>query len=160
VLNIDEERLRESDTLAREYAVMLGCSQTQVVVVSAQIESELSSLSDSDQALYLKDLGLAQSGLERLITTAYETLKLQSFLTAGEKEVRAWTIRQGTTAPQAAGVIHTDFEKKFIKAKVSSYADFVAHNGWKGVKESGQLRLEGREYVMQEGDVVEFMVGS
>ena len=101
-----------------------------------------------------------KSGLERLIAKAYKTLGLQSFLTAGEKEVRAWTITKGMKAPQAAGVIHTDFEKKFIKANVVSYEDFISLGGLKNAKEQGKLRIEGKDYVMQEGDVVEFMIGS
>lgn len=143
----------------REIANELGVTENQVVVISAKIESELSSLSDEDQKMYLADLGLEQSGLERLIQRAYGLLGLQSFLTAGELEVRAWTIKHGTKAPQAAAVIHTDFEKHFIKANVASYDDFVELNGWKGVKDAGKMRMEGKEYVMQEGDVVEFAIG-
>ncbi len=143
----------------REIANELGVTENQVVVISAKIESELSSLSEEDQKMYLKDLGLEQSGLERLIQKAYQLLGLQSFLTAGELEVRAWTIKHGTKAPQAAAVIHTDFEKHFIKANVASYDDFVELNGWKGVRDAGKMRMEGKEYVMQEGDVVEFMIG-
>ena len=137
----------------------LGVNPAQIVIISAKIESEIAVLSAEDQALYLEDLGLKQSGLERLAAVAYETLHLQSFLTAGELEVRAWTIRQGTTAPQAAGVIHTDFAKHFIMAKVASFEDFVAHKGWNGLKEVGKVRQEGRDYVMREGDVVEFAIG-
>lgn len=160
VANVDESALAEGQaTLAERFAAQLGVTAGQIVAISAHIESELSSLSDEDQRLYLAELGVETSGLERLIQSAYQQLGLQSFLTAGEKEVRAWTIKAGWTAPQAAGVIHTDFEKHFIKAKVASYADFVELGGWKGVKEKGKLRLEGKEYVMQEGDVVEFAVG-
>ncbi len=160
VLNVDEAVVSQQETLTQKFAAELKINPDQLIIISAQIESELSSLSDEDQKLYLRDLGLQKSGLERLIQQAYQQLKLQSFLTAGEKEVRAWTIRQGTTAPQAAGVIHTDFAKKFIKAKVANYHDFLEHNGWKGLKESGKLRLEGKDYLMQEGDVVEFMIGA
>lgn len=158
-LNIDEDQLGEAEQLITTWATKLGVAPTQIIIVSAKIESELSSLSEEDQKLYLQDLGLAQSGLERLISAAYQTLQLQSFLTAGVKEVRAWTIKRGTKAPQAAAVIHTDFEKHFIQARIAQYADFIALNGWKGVKEAGKLRLEGREYVLQEGDVVEFLIG-
>ncbi|MBU1200332.1 YchF family ATPase [Patescibacteria group bacterium] len=98
-------------------------------------------------------------GVDKLIRLAYEKLGLISFLTAGQKEVRAWTVKKGSTAPVAAGVIHTDFEKNFIKAKVTSFDDFVKFGGWKGVSEAGKLRIEGRDYVMKEGDVIEFMVG-
>jgi len=130
-----------------------------IVVICAKIEAELSSLSDEEQKAYLRELGLEQSGLERLIQKAYERLGLISFLTCGEKEVRAWTIRKGSTAQQAAGEIHTDFIKKFIKAEVISYDDFVAGGGWKKAREKGLARQEGRDYIMQDGDVVEFKIG-
>lgn len=160
VINVDEAEVGQQDELAAKFAVELNLNPEQIIIISAQIESELSSLSDEDQALYLKDLGLEKSGLERLIKKAYQQLNLQSFLTAGELEVKAWTIRGGSTAPEAAGVIHTDFQKKFIKAKIADYEDFLALNGWKGLKESGKMRLEGKDYVMREGDVVEFMIGA
>lgn len=134
------------------------------IVICAKIEAELAELSEADQRAYLKELGLQQSGLERLITAAYQKLGLMSFLTAGEKEVRAWTLRAGETALMASGVIHTDFMKKFIKADVAQYADFVnppaGGGGWKAAREAGLVRSEGRDYVMQEGDVVEFKIGS
>lgn len=129
------------------------------ISICAKVEAELSELSVEEQKEYLKQLGLEKSGLERLIQKAYETLGLISFLTAGEKEVRAWTIKNDFKAPQAAGVIHTDFEKAFIKAEVASYADFVKYNGWTSLRQNGKVRFEGKEYVMQEGDVVEFRVG-
>jgi GTP-binding protein YchF len=161
VVNVSENQLQSGvDKLQEKYASELNVDTQQICIVSAKIESELASLDADDQAMYLEELGLEQSGLERLAAVAYKTLNLQSFLTAGEVEVRAWTITAGATAPQAAGVIHTDFEKKFIKANVTSYDDFVAFGGWKGVKEKGKLRLEGRDYIMQEGDIVEFMIGS
>jgi len=159
VLNVDEAQVAQTDKLIAEFAPQLGVVPHQVVVISAQIESEIATLTTQDQQLYLADLGLNQSGLERLAAVAYKTLKLQSFLTAGQLEVRAWTIAQGTKAPQAAAVIHTDFEKNFIKAKIANYADFVACQGWAGVREAGKQRLEGKDYAMQEGDVVEFMIG-
>jgi len=158
-LNVDEAQVGQSDRLIAEFAPQLGVKPDQIVIISAKIESELAVLSSEDQQLYLADLGLTKSGLERLAATAYQTLGLQSFLTAGEKEVRAWTITKGMTAPQAAGVIHTDFTKHFIKANVASYQDFVELKGWKAVRELGKLRTEGRDYVMHEGDVVEFMIG-
>ena len=158
-INVDETELINSLALKQKYAVLLGVELQQVVIISAKIESELAVLSVEDQKLYLEDLGIEQSGLERLAQTGYETLKLQSFLTAGTLEVKAWTIKQGSTAVQAAGAIHTDFMKKFIKAKVINYSDFVKFNGWAGAKEAGKVRLEGRDYVMQPDDVVEFMIG-
>lgn len=160
IINIDEDKVHESESLIAKYAQLFDTKPDSIVIISAKIESELSSLSDEDQKMYLADLGLDQSGLERLIAKAYKTLGLQSFLTAGEKEVRAWTIIAGMKAPQAAGVIHTDFEKKFIKANIVSYVDFIAVGGWKNAKEQGKLRIEGKDYIMQEGDVVEFMIGS
>lgn len=159
-LNVAEADLKKSEAKRLQFAKVLAVKPEQVVVVSAQVESELAALGEEDQRAYLADLGISQSGLERLASTAYATLALQSFLTAGEKEVRAWTIRQGATAVEAAGVIHTDFVKNFIKAKITSFADFVKFGGWKAVKEAGKLRLEGRDYVMNEGDVVEFMIGN
>lgn len=159
VLNVDENALKTELNRAAEWGKELGVNPAQIVIISAKIESEVAALSVEEQRQYLEELGLQQSGLERLAAVAYDTLKLQSFLTAGELEVRAWTIRQGTTAPQAAGVIHTDFEKNFIMAKVANYQDFVDFKGWPGLKEVGKVRQEGRDYVMREGDVVEFAVG-
>lgn len=159
-INVDEADLTAHTKQTAEYAKVLGADPNAVVIVSAKIESELSSLSEADQREYMKELGIEKSGLERLAETVYKTLGLQSFLTAGELEVRAWTIKTGTTAQEAAGVIHTDFIKKFIKANIVHYEDFIHNNGWKGVREAGKLRIEGKVYVMQEGDVVEFMIGS
>ena len=129
------------------------------VRICAKLESELASLSNEEQKEYLRQLGIKESGLDKLIRKAYETLEKISFLTAGELEARAWTIDRGMKAPEAAGVIHTDFTKKFIKAKVTTYDDFVKYSGWKGASEAGKVRIEGREYVMADGDVVEFMIG-
>lgn len=159
VVNVDEGEVGKQAELTKFWAEKLKISKDQIVIISAKIESELSVLSQEDQKLYLDDLGLVQSGLERLAKVAYMTLGLQSFLTAGEIEVKAWTVRVGATAPQAAGVIHTDFEKNFIKAKIVSFRDFIEFKGWAGAKEKGRLRLEGRDYLMKDGDVVEFMVG-
>ena len=172
VLNVSEEQYNPTgiETITNEYAKLLGVSSEKLVVISAQIESELAALSEEDQKVYLEDLGLTASGLERLIQKAYGELGLISFLTAGEKEVRAWTIKKGMTAPIAAGEIHTDFTKKFIKAEVVSFSDFINPNGlaspmpseggWKGSRELGKARLEGRDYVMHDGDVVEFKIGA
>lgn len=138
----------------------IGVGEDNYIVICAKIESELASLSEEEQVMYLQDLGFPTSGLERLITKAYEKLGLISFLTAGEKEVRAWTIRKGSTAVLAAGEIHTDFMKKFIKAEIVGYTDFVENRGWKGSREKGKARLEGKEYIMKDGDVVEFKIGA
>ena len=131
-----------------------------ILPICAKTEEELASLSQEEQKEYLKSLNLDASGLDRLIKLAYETLGLISFLTTGVIEARAWTIEKGMKAPQAAGVIHTDFEKKFIKADVISYEDFVIHKGWKVAREVGKVRSEGKEYILRDGDVVEFKVGS
>lgn len=162
VLNVSEDEYSPDSimTVLSKYAELLGKPQGEMVVICAKIESELAELSDEEQSEYLKDLGFETSGLERLIQKAYERLGLVSFLTAGEKEVRAWTIKKGMSAPQAAGEIHTDFIKKFIKAEVVGFEDFVANNGWKGSREKGKARLEGKEYVMKDGDVVEFKIGA
>lgn len=159
VVNVDEDQVGNPETKAK-VAKELIVLENNVVVICAQIESELASLDIADQKAYLHDLGLEQSGLERLIQKAYQLLGLQSFLTAGEKEVRAWTIQKGTTAQMAAGVIHTDFSKKFIKAHIASFEDFVADQGWKNLRDKGKVRQEGRDYIMQEGDVVEFAIGA
>ena len=161
VINVSETQLASTKVadLTTQYTKLLNANPDQIIVMCNKIESELSSLADEDRALYLAELGLEQSGLDRLITAAYKTLHLQSYLTAGELEVRAWTIPQGATAKQAAGVIHTDFERLFISARITSYDHFIQFNGWKGVKENGKLRTESKEYVMQDGDVVEFMIG-
>ena len=117
-------------------------------------------MSPEDQTLFLAELGLKQSGLDRLIAKCYELLNLITFLTTGEDETRAWTITRGTKAPQAAGVIHTDFEKGFIRAEVISYADFLVCGGESGARDQGKLRVEGKEYVMQDGDVCHFRVST
>jgi GTP-binding protein YchF len=126
------------------------------VVVCAAIEAEIAQLDEADKAEFLEELGLEEPGLDRVIRGAYRLLGLQTFFTAGEKEVRAWTVRQGATAPQAAGEIHTDFERGFIRAEVVGYDDYVQHGGEQGAKEAGRWRLEGKDYVMHEGDVIHF----
>jgi ribosome-binding ATPase len=143
-----------------KYAEIIKLPKEKFVVISAKIEAELAGLGEEEQIEYLKELGLERSGLERLIQKAYEALGLISFLTSGEKEVRAWTIKKGINAQMAAGEIHTDFIKRFIKAEVVSYDNFVEFNGWKGARENGKAQLEGREYIVKDGDVVEFKIGT
>jgi hypothetical protein len=126
------------------------------VAICAALEAQIFDMSDEDKTLFLADMGLEEPGLERLIRVAYDLLGLQTYFTAGEKEVRAWTIHHGDTAPQAAGVIHTDFEKGFIRAEVIGYDDYVSLKGEAGAKEAGKMRLEGKEYVVRDGDVVNF----
>jgi GTP-binding protein YchF len=127
-----------------------------VVAVCAEIESELSEMDDEDRAEFMADLGLEEPGLNRVINAGYSLLHLQTYFTAGVKEVRAWTVKQNATAPQAAGVIHTDFEKGFIRAEVVAYDDFIEFNGESGAKDAGKWRLEGKEYRVKDGDVVHF----
>ena len=127
-----------------------------VIPISAKIENDLSEFDDTEKSDYLQELGVNESGLERVIQKAYQTLGLQSYYTAGIKEVRAWTISQNATAPEAAGVIHTDFQRGFIMAEIISYNDFVQHQGWQGAKDAGRLRHEGKDYHMQPDDIVEF----
>ena len=162
VLNVSESDYNPTgiEKITVEFAKALGVTADKCVVICAKIESELSELSSEEQREYLKDLGLESSGLERLIQKAYQTLGLVSFLTAGEKEVRAWTIKNGSSAPEAAGEIHTDFTKKFIKAEVVGFDDFVANNGWKGSRDKGRARLEGKEYTVKDGDIIEFKIGA
>ena len=129
----------------------------EVVPVCAAIEEELSQLDDADRDEFLADLGLEEPGLNRLIRAGYQLLGLQTYFTAGVKEVRAWTVKKGATAPQAAGVIHTDFERGFIRAETMSYDDFVKYRGEAGCKEAGRLRMEGKAYLVKEGDVLHFL---
>ena len=127
-----------------------------VVAVCAAIEAEIADMSDEDKKVFLADMGMDEPGLDRVIHAGYDLLGLQTYFTAGPKEVRAWTIHKGDTAPQAAGVIHTDFEKGFIRAEVIAFADYIACKGEHGAKEAGKMRLEGKDYVVQDGDVMHF----
>ena len=127
-----------------------------VVAICAALEAQIADLGPADKQVFLADMGLAEAGLDRLIHAAYKMLGLETYFTAGPKEVRAWTLKQGSTAPQAAGVIHTDFEKGFIRAEVIAYPDYIACKGEQGAKEAGKMRLEGREYVVKDGDVMHF----
>ena len=155
IANVDEDGFENNDMLAKvqEYANREGAT---VVAVCASIESEIALLDDADKAEFLDELGLQEPGLNRVIRAGYELLDLQTFFTAGEKEVRAWTVRSGATAPQGAGRIHTDFEKGFIRAEVVGYDDFISCGGESAAKDAGKWRLEGKEYLMVEGDVVHF----
>lgn len=158
-LNVDEGDLRDANKLELKFSQGLNLHASQVIAISAKIESELATLDEGDQENYLEDLGIKESGLERLIKKAFETLGLITFLTAGEKEVRAWTIKEGSTALIASGVIHTDFMHKFIKADVCDYSDFIQF-GWKKAREEGKVRSEGKDYIVKDGDVIEFKIGS
>ncbi|WP_018868074.1 MULTISPECIES: redox-regulated ATPase YchF [unclassified Thioalkalivibrio] len=156
IANVDEASLAGGNAMVEAVQARAAEEGAEVVSVCAAIEAEIAVLNPEERAEFLADLGLEEPGLDRVIRTAYRLLDLQTFFTAGEKEVRAWTVRRGSTAPQAAGVIHTDFERGFIRAEVVGYDDFVANNGEQGAKDAGKWRLEGKEYLMHEGDVVHF----
>ncbi len=155
IANVDERGFDANPLLESVHAIAAR-EGAQVVPVCAKIEAELAELDPAERADFLADLGLDEPGLHRVIRAGYELLGLQTFFTAGPKEVRAWTVQRGATAPQAAGVIHTDFERGFIRAEVVAYDDFVACNGEQGAKEAGRWRLEGKQYVVAEGDVIHF----
>src|SRR5690606_20146128 len=146
----------EDDPLVAPVREVAKLDDAEVVVISAAIEAEVAQLPPEDRAEFLASLGLTEPGLNRVIRSAYRLLGLRTFYTAGPKEVRAWTVRAGATAPEAAGVIHTDFERGFIRAEVIGYEQFIARGGEQGAREAGELRLEGKTYVVQEGDVIHF----
>lgn len=165
VFNVSEKQLEDKDKIESQIQTVLLANNRKPTAVNylylcAKLENEVLGLADEDQAEYLDQFGLAETGLGRLVKESYKALSLISYLTAGEKEIRAWTITRGVLAPQAAGVIHTDFEKKFIKADVVKFEDFVAHGGWVGARAAGKVGSMGRDYVMQEGDIVEFKIGA
>lgn len=155
IANVDEEGFENNSLLdiVNEHAEKEGAV---VVAVCAAIEAEIVELDESEQKDFLSELGLEEPGLNRVIRAGYDLLHLHTYFTAGEKEVRAWTVKIGATAPQAAGVIHTDFEKGFIRAEVVAYDDYISYNGESGAKEAGKWRLEGKEYITKDGDVMHF----
>ena len=153
VANIAE---KGSDALLQKVISLAEREKASVVPISAAIESQIADMPDDDKKIFLDDLGMKEPGLNRVIRAAYQILGLQTYFTAGPKEVRAWTVRAGATAPQAAGVIHTDFERGFIRVEVIAYDDFVANKGEQGAKEAGKLRLEGKDYTVRDGDVIHF----
>lgn len=153
--NVDEAGFENNPHLDK--VVELGKKENApVVCICAKVEGEISELDDEDKLLFLEELGQAEPGLNRVIRAAYSLLGLETYFTAGVKEVRAWTIKKGFTAPQAAGVIHTDFERGFIRAEVIAYDEYVKNKGEKGAQEAGKMRLEGKEYIVQDGDVMHF----
>ena len=156
VANVSEDGFQNNPYLDRlhEHAAKEGAP---VVALCAQIEAELADLDDEDKLAFLADLGLEEPGLNRLIRAGYDLLGLQTYFTAGVKEVRAWTIHKGDTAPKAAGVIHTDFERGFIRAQTIAFDDFIQYKGEQGAKEAGKTRAEGKDYVVQDGDVLNFL---
>ncbi|GIW63299.1 MAG: ribosome-binding ATPase YchF [Patescibacteria group bacterium] len=161
VVNIDEEKLQKNDLdqLTAYYQKLLNEPKEKIIVMNNKLEMDLAGFTPEEQQILLKEYGLEKPALERLIKTAYNTLGLMSFYTAGKKEVRAWTIIKGSSAQQAAGVIHSDFEKLMISAKVVKVEDFIQYQGWNNCKTKGKIRIEGREYIMQENEVVEFNIG-
>jgi len=170
VFNVSEKQLENSEETQKIIVKLLNCQiagnslavqqYNNFIIINAKLENEVLALPESEQKEYLKQFNLEDTGLNRLIKKSYELLGLISFLTAGIKEVRAWTIKKGTLAPQAAATIHTDFEKKFIKADIVTYQDFVSCNGWIKVRDQGKVISAGRDYVMKDDDVVEFKVGA
>jgi ribosome-binding ATPase len=156
VCNVEEENASEGNALSAKVAERAAKDGAKSVVISAKIESEIALLDADERAEFLETIGLEEPGLNRMIREAYALLGLQTYFTAGPKEARAWTIPVGATAPQAAGVIHSDFEKGFIRAETIAFSDYVALNGEAGAREAGKMRLEGKEYVVRDGDVMHF----
>ncbi len=155
VCNVKEDQL-QGNAHSAQVAALAEKQGAQCVIICAQLEAELAALNDEEQAQFLDELGIEEPGLNRVIRAGYSLLGLQTYFTAGPKECRAWTYPQGATAPQAAAVIHTDFERGFIRAEVIAYEDFIAHKGETGAQAAGKLRLEGKEYVVKDGDVMHF----
>ena len=157
VCNVDEASVVKGNAYVDKVSVMAEAEGSEIIVIGAGIESDIAEFDDlEERAMFLQDLGLEEAGVAKLIRTAYKLLDLQTYFTAGVKEVRAWTIRKGFTAPQAAGVIHTDFEKGFIRAEVIKYEDFISFGSENAVKEAGKLSIEGKDYIVQDGDVMHF----
>ncbi len=156
VCNVDEAHAASGNAYSKSVQDRFGGEGVEVVVISAKIEAELAQLDEEERKLYLADLGLAEPGLNRMIAAGYHLLGLITYFTAGPKETRAWTVTRGTPAPGAAGVIHSDFEKGFIRAETIAYRDFVTLGGEAGAKEAGKMRLEGKDYTVQDGDIMHF----
>ena len=156
VLNVGEDEVDNDNKYVQDVKQFAKETNCETVTISAKLEEELSQLEDDEKQMFLEELGLKESGLDQLIKKAYELLGLQTFFTEGEKECRAWTFKKGMKAPECAGVIHTDFEKGFIKAEVVSYDDFMKYGSWSKARDAGKLRLEGKDYVFQDGDITVF----
>lgn len=157
VCNVSEKDINEDNNYVQQVKEIANKAGIPVVKICGKIEAELSEIDNEDEKkLFLDELGISYSGLDQMISTGYKLLGLNTYFTAGVKEVRAWTYLNGYKAPQAAGVIHTDFERGFIKAEVISYEDFIKYNGESGAKENGKLRLEGKDYIVKDGDVMHF----
>ena len=156
VANVDDSGF-ENNPLLESVKAFAAKENAPVVALCAKIESEIAELDEEDKKMFLEDMGMHEAGLDRVIRAGYDLLGLQTYFTAGPKEVRAWTIHKGDTAPQAAGVIHTDFERGFIRAQTISFSDYIAHKGEKGAQEAGKMRAEGKDYIVQDGDVMNFL---
>lgn len=156
VANVDDSGF-DNNPLLQAVKDFAAKENAPVVALCAKIESEIAELDEEDKKLFLEDMGMHEAGLDRVIRAGYDLLGLQTYFTAGPKEVRAWTIHKGDTAPQAAGVIHTDFERGFIRAQTISFNDYIEHNGEKGAQEAGKMRAEGKDYIVQDGDVMNFL---
>ena len=156
VANVDDTGF-ENNPLLDSVKAIAAKEDAPVVALCAKIEAEIADLDDEDKAMFLEDMGMHEAGLDRVIRAGYDLLGLQTYFTAGPKEVRAWTIHKGDTAPQAAGVIHTDFERGFIRAQTISFEDYIAHNGEKGAQEAGKMRAEGKDYIVHDGDIMNFL---
>ncbi len=154
--NVSEDDAKAGNAFVEKIRKIADDEGAEVLVISAKIESEIVQLDPEEQEMFLEDIGLTESGMDRLITASYKLLALDTYFTAGEKEVRAWTIHKGTKAPQAAGVIHSDFEKGFIRAEVIAYDDFVELGSEAACREKGKLRVEGKEYIVKDGDILHF----
>jgi hypothetical protein len=157
VCNVAEDEAAEGNAHSAAVAEMAAAQGNAHVIISARIEEEISQLDAEEAELFLGEMGLEEPGLDRLIRAGYELLHLETYFTVGPKEARAWTIRQGTAAPQAAGVIHGDFEKGFIRAETVAYDDYIACNGEAGARDAGKLRAEGKSYIVKDGDVLHFL---
>ena len=157
VCNVDEASAAEGNAFSAKVAAMAAEQGNSHVVISAQIEEEISQLEEDEAEMFLEEMGLNEAGLDRLIRAGYELLHLETYFTVGPKEARAWTIRNGTKAPQAAGVIHGDFERGFIRAETVAFDDYIACNGEQGAKDAGKLRVEGKAYTVKDGDVLHFL---
>ena len=157
VCNVDEENASNGNAFSRKVEEMAASQGAGTVTISAQIEEEISQLEEDEAQMFLSEMGLDEAGLDRLIRAGYQLLELETYFTVGPKEARAWTIPQGTLAPQAAGVIHGDFERGFIRAETIAYDDFVTLNGEQAAKEAGKMRVEGKAYQVKDGDVLHFL---
>ena len=157
VCNVDEASAKTGNAYVEQIRAAVADENAEVLIITAAIEAEIAQLETfEERQMFLSDIGLEEPGVNKLIKSAYRLLSLQTYFTAGEKEVRAWTIHKGDTAPQAAGVIHTDFEKGFIRAEVIHYADFLQYGSESACRDAGKLAVEGKEYIVQDGDLMHF----